>query len=70
MIPFIITFFGGLLVGAAFGVIGYKVLQEEKVVTVLELTDWAQKLRNAASTDAQAAKGMIRELVTELEKKF
>jgi hypothetical protein len=66
----IIAAFGGLLVGAVAGVFGHVLVQKEKVVTLLELTDWAQKLRNAASTDAQAAKVMIKELVAELEKKF
>jgi hypothetical protein len=71
------TFLWSFIVGAVclgfgvlIGAVGHATLRKEEAATVLELTDWAQRLRNAASTDVQNAKEGIRAVISEIEKKF
>jgi hypothetical protein len=59
-------FAAGVIVGG----VSHAALRKEEAATVLELTDWAQRLRNAASTDVQNAKEGIRAVISEIEKKF
>lgn len=56
--------------GVLMGALLHAALRKEEAATILELTDWAQRLRNAASTDVQNAKEAIRAVITEIEKKF
>jgi hypothetical protein len=70
MIATILVGLACLAAGVIAGAIGHAVLKKEAAATAVELTDWAQKLRNAASTDVQDAKARIRLLVDEIEKKI
>jgi hypothetical protein len=62
----LVCFVAGVLAGA----ISHLILMKATAVTTNELTDWAQRLRTAASTDIQDAKARIRLLIDEIEKKI
>jgi hypothetical protein len=62
----LVCFVAGILVGA----ISHLILMKETAVTAVELSEWAQRLRNAVNMDVQSAKEKIRGLIGEIEKKI
>lgn len=65
-LQFVLFGVGGIVIGA----VGHAYFAKEAAATKEEVQSWANRLRSAMATDAQAAKVRLEALAQEIEKKL